>query len=719
MSRLHTYLYFLVTALFVMLYSEASAIKSRTNIIKYIQPDGSVVLLKMYGDEFFGYSRTLGGELVATAGDGYLQYIGFSGGRRFLSGKRLDNKVLNLLETGTFSDTGVPDEDASHLRKCGLNALFPSFTTKNNRENKVVINQFSYPFEHRSEGAKEARYLVLPVEFKDVEFSLSDPLGYFSRMLNSSSFSENGAAGSVSSYLNENFGGVVNFTFDLGAIIQLPNEREFYGGHTQYLNDANVAAMVVEACKMALEQGIDFSRYDTDSDGIVDNVAIIFAGHNEAESGISQAIWPHKGDISDKNIICNGVKIASYTCSSEYSGGNDLLIPATIGTFCHEFCHALGLPDLYDVNGSEEGDANALYGKLSIMDQGNYNDEGRRPPYFNVVERELLGLAEVVELEPDGEYALLPVNSSESIGRISSSNENEYFLLECRTPQGWDTPLGCGGMVLYHIDKSQNSCGGVNAATRWKLNIVNSYAEHECCRVVAASEVADGENLAPLFFPGTGDVRRISLTSSPSLKDWNNAGLGIMVTDIDYDTKEVRFKTRQDIQYVDSLPYAASLALAVYQKSAYMSWSAPDSLKGLWRVVVKPADGSHNIPIQYTREKRCRVDSLRPGCSYNLSVIYRERYNMGKEVEQEFITGEITSEYPYIKIDGERRAGAQLSFDIMNLVERYDSIFCLLDGKPLEEHHFILEREGDYHIEVRINYPDGSTDSIIKLIQVK
>lgn len=40
--------------------------------------------------------------------------------------------------------------------------------------------------------------------------------------------------------------------------------------------------MVAEACLWAHEQGFDFSKYDWDGDGEVDQVFVLYAGHGEA-----------------------------------------------------------------------------------------------------------------------------------------------------------------------------------------------------------------------------------------------------------------------------------------------------------------------------------------------------------------------------------------------------------------------------------------------------
>ena len=58
-----------------------------------------------------------------------------------------------------------------------------------------------------------------------------------------------------------------------------------------------------------------------------------------------------------------------------------------IGTFCHEFSHCLGLPDLYDtVNSGQDG-----MGNFDVMDQGNYAGSSFCPVGYSAYEKMACG----------------------------------------------------------------------------------------------------------------------------------------------------------------------------------------------------------------------------------------------------------------------------------------------------------------------------------------
>ena len=104
---------------------------------------------------------------------------------------------------------------------------------------------------------------------------------------------------------------------------------------------------------------------------------------------------------------------------------------------------------------------------LSLMDGGNSNNSGNTPPYFNAIDREIMGIGTPVTITSDGRYTLKPINEQGQIYRLDTDTNNEYFLLECRSDSGWDKYIGGKGMIIYHIDKSTRRVGSITAANRW------------------------------------------------------------------------------------------------------------------------------------------------------------------------------------------------------------------------------------------------------------
>lgn len=97
---------------------------------------------------------------------------------------------------------------------------------------------------------------------------------------------------------------------------------------------------------------IPWSEYDADCDGLIDHVMFVHAGAGQEGGGGAQgsdAIWSHSSfaDWQFGGIPVPGavnaegepIRIGPYTMMPE---------DGSIGVFCHEFGHDLGLPDEYD-----------------------------------------------------------------------------------------------------------------------------------------------------------------------------------------------------------------------------------------------------------------------------------------------------------------------------------------------------------------------------------
>ena len=313
------------------------------------------------------------------------------------------------------------------------------------------------------------RALVLLVGFSDLPFD--QELDDFKALLNESGYSYNGATGSCRDYFIAASDSVFSPQFDVYGPYTASQEMAYYGAPSGDNHDSNPGELIVEACQAAEKAGVDFSLYDTNNDGILDNVFVYYAGHNQAEGASENTIWPHQSDLSYYNIKVGGKRLASYACTSEYSSSSGTT-RASIGTFCHEFGHVLGLPDFYDTDYK-------LYtvGDWDVMCQGSYNNNGRTPPTYSSYERFFLGWLTPTQLTEKGSYYLEPLETSNSAYLIATAEHNlqgtnpnpsEFFLLEYRAHTGWDEPSGSlpgTGMVIWHIDYS---------ATAWNTNKPNN-----------------------------------------------------------------------------------------------------------------------------------------------------------------------------------------------------------------------------------------------------
>lgn len=455
--------------------------------IKYRQPDGSVITIQVHGDEFYHYTTSNG-------------------------------KVVALDKDGFYRPSRKPVFDKSAINKARLQNYS---LRKSDRKSSLT------------QGKK--RFIVLLVEFSDLHFTVPNAQSAFNSMMNEHGYSANNGTGSVYDYYYENSSGKFDPTFDVAGPIRLSKTQADYGGNdttvtaSGSIKDRNVKGAVVEACQIASTQGlVDFSKYDNDGDGAVDNVFCYFAGYSEAEGGPDDSVWPHASWVS---VPLNGVTVGRYACSTEYRGssGNTM---AGIGTFCHEFGHVLGLPDFYDSNYEENGTASTVY-HFSLMASGSYNNNARTPPYLGTLERWLLGWRDSIpEWTESGVKTVRPVY--ENVGYTTpTSSEGEYFLYEVRDGTGWDAYIRARssdpapqGLIIYHVDRSDNLMEAGKAISLWGRNSVNDYASHPCYYIVGPGN--GYTSYRDLMYPGTRNA-----TSFEGI-DWANKKTGCKLSNIAY-----------------------------------------------------------------------------------------------------------------------------------------------------------------------------------------
>lgn len=364
--------------------------------------------------------------------------------------------------------------------------------------------------------------LVLLIEYPDMKFSMDDPYQHYADMMMKPgydyAFSETTKyrhKGSVHDYFYDSSNGHYDLQLDVYGPLMMPDSVKHYAANSDRL----AWEMIVKGCQM-LDDSIDFKRYDNDGDGIIDFVASIYAGPGSNASGVSEsnAIWPHQWTIGyaggGQNYV-DSLLISSYVCVNETYGGR----PDGMGTFCHEFSHILGLPDLY--YGS-----NMTPSGYDLMDNGAYNLNGFRPAAYTAYERYEMGWLQPMVLTEADIYTL-PALTLESKAYmvpitqgIDDPRDGEYYLFENRQPYAWDEYLPGHGMLVWHIDF---------VASRWNSNAPNGWSTHQCVDLVEANGKKDD---ASVPFPGSAGHTSFTDDTKPAFRGWTNPGHNVSTLDV-------------------------------------------------------------------------------------------------------------------------------------------------------------------------------------------
>ena len=332
----------------------------------------------------------------------------------------------------------------------------------------------------------EPRIPVIMVAYADLDFQEGTDSAKVSRFLNEQGYADEPlAAGSVADYFTDCSYGKFSPRFDVVAKVTLQNGYKHYGAHQGALNDAHAADLVREAVELSCAQGVDFAPYAVD--GTAPIVSIIHAGPGEHEDygdDCDDYVWAH---FRPMKILADGVSFASYIINNEtlryFKDGAVENEPMTgIGTFCHEFGHALGLPDMYDTNGDADGKGDTP-GYWDIMDY-QFMYDGYRPTSYSAYERSMLGWLPIMPLTENGAYTLMPLDAMAPEGSMQAAcvvnpqNPSEYFIFENRRKSSFYASAYLGeGMLVWHVDYSE---------TLWNQNLVNTDAALQHVQVVPA-----------------------------------------------------------------------------------------------------------------------------------------------------------------------------------------------------------------------------------------
>ncbi len=478
-----------------------------------LQGDGFSLELMWMGDERLHYLVTSDSvPVVASFGGGYC-YAGYD-------------------ESGNIVSTNVTAHEASQRtewEKLHAIEIKKSFYARFGKETPAQ----RYGLGRRDlacvNGVGKQSFPVLLVQFSDVTFASECDEHFFDQHFNGKQLRNNYHKGSVRDYFVSQSDSLFVPQFNIMGKVTLSKPKSHYGRNVNG-TDGNISSMIQEAIGQAIEDGMDFSSYATSSNA-VPFVAIVFAGEGEQVSQNADDVWAQYFSSlyfrSRNKTTFRAVLVVNEM--ADYGKG---LKPDGIGTFCHEFSHALSLPDMY---------ANGGFGldMWDIMDYGNFNENGVTPIGYSAYERAYLGW-----IKPDTLYrtkqrvVLAPLNGSEGhrafvISNVNDATGNEYYMLENRQASDWFPSKYGSGMLIYHIDYDEQ---------KWESNLVNQTTTRPNISIIPAdnklTSYAQTDNYNTYkgdFFPGYTNNRSLTDFTEPSDVVYNGGKMHVALNEISED----------------------------------------------------------------------------------------------------------------------------------------------------------------------------------------
>lgn len=503
----------LLALLFLLLTCQVRATKAYPLPVVVRQSDGTQLTVIGRGDEELHYYLTTDGVLLCHEGNDFF--------------------IAQVNDDGSLSATTLlahEKENRNELEQQSINeqdkAKFEEYISRHQKG----ISRRREPIDARSHTyfphSGQPKVVVILAQFSDDKFIDEDPKSVFDQYLNAEVIDNSVGNqtvgknyGSVRKYFQDMSGGLFEPQFDIYGPVTLPHPTAYYGEG----ND-DMSLFIPDVCTLAAEEGVDFSPYDANDDGIVDLVYVIYAGYAESISGnASTCIWPKSGvtyaNVSDKRIYRYGV-------NAELNGfpgcwpSEPFQRIAGIGLFCHEFSHCMGMPDFYPTSKSAQNAMNPGMEMWSLMDNGEYAQNGYSPTAYTAWEREAFEWFKIDTLKTSGTYQLRNIDGpgGNAYRIMNDENPSEYFILQNIQKSGWNHKMYGHGMLVTHVDYDQY-------AFTLSSNSVNNTIGRSRMTVVPADnyllnwyEVGKGKTATDYYqnhagdpYPGTADVHDIPL----------------------------------------------------------------------------------------------------------------------------------------------------------------------------------------------------------------
>lgn len=414
----------------------------------FTQPDGTQLSVTLHGDEYFSYYTTLDGVILVREGDTfYIAEISADG----------DIKASSIL---AHNNGARSSSEIALIQKQDKEKLFKGNAIKR-ATRKVPVSGNVTPKYTPHTGSPNI--VVILAQFKDVQFTVNEPVNAFDEIFNANSITDYGNQntrniGSVRRYFRMMSDGNFTPNFHIVGPVTLSQNRKHYGGANEKPTDENAELLAKEAVDSVMKQGLadlNDDKYDSDNDGNVDLVYVIYAGHMQNMGGPNESVWA-KASSTTHNIGTKNVR--RYCMSGELLNPQASGYIASIGVICHEFSHCLGLPDLYVTSDYYADNQEMEF--WDLMDGGENLHNGWQPAAYTAWEKEAMGWpVDIQTLSAENTSGDLskPTTDGGTVYRIVNPNDaKEFFMLENIQQKGWN--IGCyvaegttGGILAYHM----------------------------------------------------------------------------------------------------------------------------------------------------------------------------------------------------------------------------------------------------------------------------
>ena len=405
------------------------------------------------------------------------------------------------------------------------------------------------------------RVLVVPIIFTDHEWRWFPDVSVFEEIFNGQGIGPNTRTGSVADWFDANSYGNVRIEATVANWTVSDNTEQYYS-----FNKSGLVQGVHKAWYPAFDrleaEGFDFSKFDMDGDGTIDNLVLLHSGYPAEVGGLdcynhnanfTYRIWAHASTNEDNwESERHGVRAHSYAISSALRGRCHQR-PSRISILIHEYIHTFGIPDLVDWAGDWIGKGVGNYDVMANAHGRNGAQE--HPAHLSPWSRRELGWNRIVEITEDGEYRLNASETSDTIYLIRHNfPTGEFLLIENRQPILWDQLLWGGGLLIWHIDQRQSLLryrghptmpGWPGNSRHYGLAIAQADGTYDLEMGHNSGDDGDYFRDGAEFGPGPTDAEATSFEGYPNTNSYQNGNIvetGVRIYDVSESAPVMTFK---------------------------------------------------------------------------------------------------------------------------------------------------------------------------------
>ncbi len=530
------------------------AVPAKPELFEHVQPDGSVIYARMWGDEFYNFVGDEDGYILTSDEDGTLRYVtADTSDEETFSAPSQNGRPANAVKGYNVPDRVVnnfdedPGEDVDEVE--AFSGIFRGVAHDAGEEDAVFASSEDTP------SIFEQRLLIVIPEYDNCTL----PDMWTTDLFDKTFFSQKSGVLSVANYYKEVSGGRLTFvpafnSDDIGTsaadgmpitdddttdtygvfasgIIRVRVEGNHPNGNFGQ-GTSNTHAKKILA---ALDPYIDISKFSNGKTTLANSdmsICFFMPGYEMSGNTPSPATWAHKTYLaSGYAMSLDGVKVCTSSSgyimvgSRDYNNNKDTA--SQLGVFCHELGHLVcKLPDLYNPSGDTDySDISAL----SLMNHGSWGRRstsvasGSRPTHLDAWSKYYLGWYDAEDLlEVDatntGVYDLESWHTDGDgykLIKVNSLADNEYFLIENRQHTGFDEGFkpwcSVPGIAVWRID------GKYTASSYVSANTVNARSNPGVKLLRSGKGLADFYNSSKyLWHAGDNKLAALGKATSPS-----------------------------------------------------------------------------------------------------------------------------------------------------------------------------------------------------------